>query len=313
MTKAIMKTPERQTDILRGIVRRVKVIFQILEPYIYISPALIIFTVFVFVPLIFSIYLSFTNWDLISKGADFIWFKNYLRLANNKNFWNAVKNTVYFTIGIVPTQMALALISALLLNTKIKLKSLFRSIYFLPVIVPITVTAIVWMFIFSPSFGILNYILGSIGLPQPGWLYDPLWALPALIVLAVWTNFGYFTVIFLAGLQSIPSEMIEAAQVDGANKWQSFWKIIFPLLSPTTFLVLIMSVIGGFQIYQTVVLTTEGGPAGATNVIVYELYRTAFEYFDMGYASAMATLLFFLLFSLTLIQFKVVGSRVHYQ
>jgi multiple sugar transport system permease protein len=311
MTEAMIKTPDR-LPIVRGILRGVNEIFQILEPYIYLAPAFIIFTVFIFVPLVFSIYLSFTNWDLISKGADFIWFNNYLRLAHNKNFWGAVKNTIYFTIGIVPAQIALALISALLLNTKVKFKSLFRSIYFLPVIVPITVTAIVWLFIFSPSYGILNYLIGIVGLPQPRWLYDPVWALPALIVLAVWTNFGYFTVIFLAGLQSIPREMIEAAEIDGANKWQSFWKITFPLLSPTTFLVLIMSIIGGFQIYQTVVLTTEGGPAGATNVIVYELYRTAFEYFDMGYASAMATLLFFLLFSLTLFQFRVVGSRVHY-
>ena len=162
MTEAMIKTPDRLPVVVKGILRRVKELFQILEPYLYLAPAFIIFTVFVFAPLIFSIYLSFTNWDLISKGADFIWFKNYLRLAHNKNFWGAVENTIYFTIGIVPAQIVLALISALLLNTKVKFKSLFRSIYFLPVIVPITVTAIVWLFIFSPSYGILNYLIGLV-------------------------------------------------------------------------------------------------------------------------------------------------------
>jgi multiple sugar transport system permease protein len=200
-----------------------------------------------------------------------------------------------------------------LLNSKIKLRSFFRGIYFLPVIVPITVAAIVWMFIFSPSFGVLNYLLSLIGIEKIGWLSDPKWALPALMILAVWQNFGYFTVIFLSGLQTISDDLLEAAEIDGANRWKRFWNVTFPLLTPTTFLVLIMSIIGGFQVYQTVVLTTGGGPAGSTNVIVFELYRTAFEYFDMGYASAMAYVLFAILFILTLIQFKFIGSKVHYQ
>ncbi len=266
-----------------------------------------------FIPLGFSFFLSFTNWDMISQGAKLIGFNNYIRLFNDEGFWKAALNTGIFTIGIVPTQMTLALGIALLLNNRIRFRGLFRSVFFLPVVVPITVAATVWLFIFSPSYGIMNYLLGLIGISPISWLNDPNWALPALMILAVWTNFGYFTVIFLAGLQSIPEELKEAASIDGANHWQAFWKITFPLLSPTSFLALIMSVIGGFQIYQTVVLTTNGGPAGATDVIVFHLYRTAFEYFDMGYASAMAYILFTFLFILTLIQFRFVGSRVHYR
>lgn len=291
---------------------KIKKITCFLEPYLFLLPAFAIFIGFMFIPLLVTLFLSFTDWDMITS-MKFVGFDNYIRLTSNKIFIRAIKTTALFTLGIVPTQMALALIVALLLNTKIKLRSFFRGIYFLPVIVPITVAAIIWMFIFSPSFGILNYLLGLIGIEKIGWLSDPNWALPALMNLAIWQNFGYFTVIFLAGLQSISGELLEAAEIDGANRWKRFWHITFPLLSPTTFLVLIMSIIGGFQVYQTVVLTTGGGPAGATNVIVFELYRTAFEYFDMGYASAMAYVLFAILFTLTLIQFKFLGSKVHYQ
>jgi multiple sugar transport system permease protein len=283
-----------------------------IEPYLYLAPAFIIFTCFMFIPLGFSLFLSLNKWDMISPMR-FVGLDNYVRLFNDKSFWLAASNTLLFTVGIVPAQMALALGIALLLNSRVYLKGLLRSIYFLPVIVPITVAATVWLFIFSPSYGILNYLLGLLGITPIRWLTDPVYALPALMILAVWQNFGYFTVIFLSGLQSIPEELLEAASIDGANKWQQFLKITFPLLSPTTFLVLIMSVIGGFQIYQTVVLTTGGGPAGATDVIVFHLYRTAFEYFDMGYASSMSYLLFTFLFLLTLIQFRVVGSRVHYR
>lgn len=293
-------------------IRHKRNFFRMIEPYLYLAPAFIVFTLFTFIPLAVSFALSFTDWDMMSK-MQFIGLENYARLFTDRNLHRAIGNTAFFTLGIVPTQMALALLVALLLNTKIRLRSLFRGLYFLPVIVPITVAATVWMFIFSPSFGVLNYLLGLIGIDKIGWLSDPKWAMPALMILAVWQNFGYFTVIFLAGLQSIPKELLEAAQIDGANIWKRFWHVTFPLLSPTTFLVLIMSVIGGFQVYQTVVLTTEGGPAGATNVIVFELYRTAFDYFDMGYASAMAYVLFAFLFVLTLIQFKFVGNKVHYQ
>jgi multiple sugar transport system permease protein len=302
----------RNVSLLNQLKPKFKTFSKTIEPYLYLLPAFVIFVGFTFIPLVVTFVLSFSDWDMISK-IQFIGFENYTRLFTNKNFLRAVVNTAYFTLGIVPAQMALALIVALLLNTKIKLRAFFRGIYFLPVIVPITVAAIVWMFIFSPSYGILNYFLSLVGIGQIGWLSDPKWAMPALMILAVWQNFGYFTVIYLAGLQSIPGELLEAAQIDGASRWKRFWSIIFPLLSPTSFLVLIMSIIGGFQVYQTVVLTTGGGPAGSTNVIVFELYRTAFEYFDMGYASAMAYVLFAILFILTLIQFRTVGSRVHYQ
>lgn len=281
-------------------------------PYLYLLPAFMIFAVFMIIPLFTATALSFTNWDLITD-IEFIGIRNYVRLYSDKTFGRALTNTAYFSIGTVPIQMALALITAMLLNSKIMLKSFFRGLYFLPVLVPVTVAAFVWMFIFSPSFGLLNFLLGLMGLERIGWLSDPNWAMPALIIMSVWQNFGYHTVIYLAGLQNIPTELIEAAEIDGANSWMRFWKIVFPLLSPTTFLVLVMSIIGGFQVFQIVQITTGGGPVGSTNVVVFHLYRTAFEYFDMGYATAMTLIVFIIILILTILQIKVVGSKVHYQ
>jgi multiple sugar transport system permease protein len=287
--------------------------FRALEPYLYLSPALLLFGVFTFAPLIFAFYLALTDWDLIASNYDFVWFDNFIRLATDHRFIRAVKNTIYFSGVTVPVQMALALTIAVLLNARIRLRSLFRAIYFTPVLVPVTVAAIIWLFIFSPSFGIMNYLLEQIGLPGPAWFSDAKWAMPAIMILAVWQNFGYHTIIFLAGLQSIPQDLVEAAHIDGASKWQAFWRITFPLLAPTTFLVLVISVIGSFQVYQTVVLTTGGSPAGATTVIVFELYRNAFEFFNMGYAAAMAVVLFLVIFLLTLLQFKFINPRIHYR
>ena len=296
-----------------ALTQQVLAIGRVLEPYLYLAPALLIFGVFMFAPLIFAFYLALTDWDLIASSYNIVWFDNFIRLASDPRFTRAVKNTVYFSVVTVPAQMALALTVALLLNANIRLRSFFRASYFMPVLVPVTVSAIIWMFIFSPSFGIMNYLLSQIGLSEPEWFSDPKWAMPAIMILAVWQNFGYHTIIFLAGLQSIPEELVEAAYIDGANKWQALWRVTFPLLAPTTFLVLVISVIGGFQIYQTVVLTTGGGPAGATTVIVFELYRNAFEFFNMGYAAAMAVVLFLLIFSLTLLQFKFINPRIYYR
>ena len=292
---------------------RLKRVHATLEPYLYISPALVLLGVFTFAPFLFAFYLAFTDWNLITPDFNIVWFDNFSRLISDDRFGRAVRNTLYFTLVSVPLQMALALGVALLLNAAIRLRSLFRSIYFLPVIVPVTVVAIIWLFIFAPSFGILNFLLTEIGLPAPGWFSDPNWAMPAIIILAVWTNFGFHVVIFLAGLQSIPTDLINAAYVDGANRWQAFWRVTFPLLAPTTFFVLVISIIGAFQVYQTVVLTTEGRPASATTVIVFELYRNAFEFFNMGYAASIAIVLFAIIFTLTILQFRFVNPRIYYR
>lgn len=283
-----------------------------IAPYLYVLPALSVLVLFTLVPLAYTFYLSTTSWDLISPAKHFVGAANYQRLLQDQRFGQAFWNTSCFAAGTVPTQIALALGAALLLNTQIRLRGLFRAAFFLPVIVPIMVVTIVWLFIFSPSFGILNYLLSLVGLPPLGWLSDPHWALPALMIMTIWKNFGYHTVIFLAGLQGIPLELLEAAYIDGANRWQGFWKITFPLLGPTTFLVLIMSLIGSFQVYETVVLTTNGGPAGATTVIVFELYQNAFVFFNMGYAAAMTYVLLAFLFVLTLLQFRTIGTRIYY-
>ena len=297
-----------------------KLNMRVLEPYLYLMPALLIFGVFMFAPLIFAFYLALTDWDLISSNYDIVWFENFIRLATDHRFVRAVKNTVYFSMVTVPVQMVLALTLALLLNERIRLRSFFRAIYFAPVLVPVTVTAIIWMFIFSPSFGIMNYLLEQFGLPGPAWFSDPKWAMPAIMILAVWQNFGYHTIIFLAGLQSIPQTLVEAAYVDGASKWQAFWRITFSLLAPTTFFVVIVYFIGALQMFVQVWVMTgagtdslhTGGPIDSTLTVVVLLYHTAFEYLKMGYGAAISVVLFMIIAVITVVNARLLNYDVGY-
>ncbi len=270
---------------------------------VFLLPNLLGFLIFILGPIIASFCLSFTSWDLLTP-VKWIGFENYQTLITDQVFWKVLWNTIYYTIGTVPAGIIISLFLAIALNQKIKGVKIFRATYFLPVISSTVAVAVVWQWLYNPEFGLLNYLLALIGIEGPKWLTSTTWAMPAIIVTSIWKNLGFNMLLFLAGLQGIPETFYEAAQIDGANWWQQFRNITIPLLSPTTFFVVIMSIINSFQVFDQIYIMTEGGPARSTSVLVHYLYQNAFEYFKMGYASAIAYVLFFLVFIITLIQLK---------
>jgi multiple sugar transport system permease protein len=279
---------------------------------LFLSPTLVIFGVFVLFPVIFSFYLSFQQWNMFSSGATFVGLANYAQIIRNPEFWMVLKNTFVYTLGTVPLNMLLSLIVAFFLNKKLAGKKFLRTAFFAPVIMSSVAAAVIWRWVYEPNFGLLNTVLGWFSIPAVNWLNDPTAAMFALIVMGVWKTFGVNMVLFSAGLQGIPEHYYEAAELDGAGRWSRFWYITIPLLSPTTFFVMVMSVIGSFQVFDTVYVLTSGGPLGTTKVLVFYLYEHAFKFFEMGYASAVAYLMFAIVFALTLLQTKYLKRSIHY-
>lgn len=307
------------------------------SPYIYIIPALLIIISFRIIPIVSSFIASFLDYD-IGGSHGFVGFGNYLRMISDARFWNSVVNTLFFVIGVVPIAIMLPLFLAMLLRGKLAGKSFYRTIYFLPVVTSAVAVSVVWTWLFNPEAGPINSVLSILGMDPLLWLREPRGifemlfsplgihlsgifagpslALVALIIVSIWKSIGYNTVLFLAGLENIPNEFYEASQLDGAGRWPTFKFITWPLLSPTTYYVLIMSTITSFQVFALVYVMTPppgGGPLGTTNVIVFYLFQKAFDRFDIGYASAVSVFLFLVLLSLTIIQRKLAGKRVHYR
>lgn len=278
---------------------------------LFLLPNLIGFLFFVGLPIVSSFILSFTEWDLLSK-PQFIGFDNYSKLAIDAEFRDALKHTFFFIAGYLPTVMIIALGVALILNMKLKFKLFYRAAYFVPVVTSWVAVALIWKWLFNPSFGLINYSLSLIGVSGPAWLHDPVWAMPAIILTSVWKDIGFVMIMFLAGLQGIPEVYYEAAEIDGASSSQKFWSITLPLLAPTTFFVLVISMINSFQVFDQVMIMTEGGPAGSTTVMVQQIYNHAFRYYQMGYASAASWILFFFIFGVTVIQMKLQKRWVDY-
>ncbi|HTX99563.1 MAG TPA: sugar ABC transporter permease [Bacteroidota bacterium] len=278
----------------------------------FLSPTMIVFSVFVLFPVVFSFYLSFQEWNMFGGKRVFIGLTNYAAILRSTEFWDVLKNTVVYTVGTVPLNMALSLVIAFFLNKKLAGRKLLRTAFFTPVIMSSVAAAVIWRWVYEPNFGLANYLLGVFHIPAVNWLNDPTAAMFALIVMGVWKSFGFNMVLFSAGLQGIPKHYYEAAEIDGAGRWRRFWNITIPLLSPTTFFVLVMTVIGSFQVFDTVYVLTSGGPLGSTKVLVFYLYEHAFKYFDMGYASAVAYLLFAIVFILTMVQTRYLRDKVHY-
>ncbi|WP_199621839.1 carbohydrate ABC transporter permease [Paenibacillus alkalitolerans] len=270
--------------------------------FLLLLPNIAGFLVFTFFPVIASFLLSFTSWDML-KPIEWVGLQNYYDLWKDETFIKVLWNTIYFSAVSVPAGIFISLFLAIALDQNIKFKKFYRAAYFLPVVSSMVAVAVVWQWIYNPEYGILNYFLGWFGIDGPDWLTSTVWAMPAVILTSVWKNLGFNMLIFLAGLQSIPESYYEAADIDGAKWHQKFRYITVPLLSPTTFFVSVMSFIGSFQVFDSVFLMTQGGPARSTSVIVYYLYENAFKYFYMGYASAMAYILFFMVFLITLVQF----------
>lgn len=274
---------------------------------IFLLPNLLGVIIFIAFPILSSLVISFTDWDLVSS-IQFTGIDNYIRLAKDPGFWLAFKNTFLFILGYIPIVMVLGLGCALLLNKKMRFRALFRAIYFLPVVTSWVAVSLVWKWLYNPNYGLINYILSVIGITGPQWLHDPSTAMIGIILTSAWKDIGFVMVLFLGGLQSISSSYYEAASIDGAGRFRKFWSITMPLLTPTTFFVTIISLINSFQVFDQVMIMTEGGPGGATTVAVQNIYNHAFRYFEMGYASAMSWALFIVIFIFTLIQMKLQGK-----
>lgn len=278
---------------------------EIMWAYLFVAAPVIGFLLFGLIPTIWSIGLSFTEWDLINKPT-FAGVGNYKELLGDEKVFKSIYNTIFLMVGI-PIGMIFSLILAVMMNRKIRGISVFRAIYYIPVITPIIAVSLVWQWILNYDFGLLNNMLWEwFGIQGPNWLGSAAWVKPALIIIGVWTGLGSNMILYLAGLQSIPSSYYEAAEVDGANIYQKFVKITFPLLSPIHFFVLVMGVIGAFQSFsQIYVLANDGGPEYSAATIVFYIFEHGFKYYNMGYASSIAWILGVIVFIVTLIQFKL--------
>ncbi|NQV50144.1 MAG: sugar ABC transporter permease [Candidatus Marinimicrobia bacterium] len=281
-----------------------------MSPALFLAPALLLIAVFFFIPVLASFLMSFTDFDIYSladsSNARFVGLENYKNLLSDPLFWKAMRNTLYFVFVGVPLSLLVSLGTALLLNSKlIRFMSLFRLAYFLPVVTTLVAVAVVWRYIYHPSFGLVNYLLGLLGMSTVDWLGNPKWAMLALIIMAVWKNFGYNMIIFIAGLQNIPPELYESARIDGAGKWQELIHITIPMLMPTTVFVSIITIIGYFQLFAEPYVMTQGGPMNATLSIVLLMYQEGFRWWRMGYSAALAFVLFLILFMATLVQLRL--------
>lgn len=279
---------------------------------VFIAPWLLAFVLFEAIPIASAFYHSFTNWSATGKAAQVVGVNNYTEaFTRDPLFWKSVTNTLYFIGLSVPLGVATAFLLALMLNAGIRGTTLYRTIYYLPSVVPTVAAVIVWIFIFETRRGILNWGLELLGLPAIRWLSDPNWAMPALIIMSLW-SLGGTMVIFLAGLQGIPQELYEAAQVDGATLGQRLWRITVPLMTPVIFFNLVMNLVGAFQAFNNAFIMTQGGPNNATRLYMLHLYDNAFSYFRMGYASALAVLLFIVVFGVTLFVYRTSNRWVYY-
>lgn len=281
--------------------------------YLFLAPGLIHFAIFTVFAVSFAFYISFHRWNIIQPDKPFVGLENYIRLFQDPRFIRAVTNTLTFMIG-VPLNLAAGLSVALLLNTKVRGQAIYRTLFYIPVVTPLVVSSIIWKWVYQGDYGLLNYYLLKLGIIDHKivWLADPDLALPALIIMGIWGGTGGTMVIYLAGLQSIPEEMYDAAKVDGANAWQRLLYVTIPLLRPTTFFLFITGVIGTFQIFTEVYIMTNGGPLNRTTTIGYYLYTKAFRELDMGYVTSMAFVLFAMIFVFTVIQWKYTRGDVEY-
>ena len=281
--------------------------------WLFVAPAALGILVFSVYPVIFSLYASLTEWDLISAPR-WVGTRNYAELFTSDRFFKiAMQNTIEYAVGTVVPSLVLALVFAVLLNQEIRGRFLYRAIYFVPVVAPTVAVSILWVWIYEPNFGIMNFLLELFGVQGPRWLGSSKWAMPAVVISAVWGGLGYNIVIFLAGLQAISKDYYEAASIDGATGFHRFRHVTLPLLSPVTFFVLVLGVIGAFQVFTAPFVMTGGGPANATVTLVLHLYRQAFQYQHMGLASALAYVLFIVVVALTVINFRLQRFWVFYE
>lgn len=282
-----------------------------LRGVLYASPFLLGFIAWRLYPMIYSVWLTFHKWDLLTP-ARFVGTLHYTTMITDERVWLSLGNTAFYTFIGVPLNLALALLLALILNIDLRGKSVYRTVFYLPSVTPAVASAVIWLQIFHTEYGILNGFLGNFGIQPIKWLWDPDLAKPSLILMSMW-GIGPQLVIFLAGLQGIPEVLYEAAKIDGAGSWKQFTNVTVPMLSPVVFFNLVMGVIGSFQVFTAAFIMTSGGPQNATLFSVLFIYRNAFEYFKMGYASLLAWMLCIIILFFTFVQFKLGDTWVHYE
>lgn len=284
---------------------------QSLIGYVFVSPFVLGVLLWFLAPMLVSVWLAFNEWTMINP-PEWVGLRNFQSLFADELFYQSLKVTAYYSLMSVPLSLASSFLVAVLLNGQTRGIAIFRTIYYLPSIVPAVANAVLWVWILNSEYGLLNAILNSFGLPKVKWLQRPEWTIPALVLMRLW-SVGRSMVICLAGLQGISQVFYEAADIDGAGRLAKFWKITLPLMSPVLFFNLIMGIIGSFQVFTAGYLITQGGPQNASLFYVLYLYRHAFQYFEMGYAAALAWILFFIIMVLTLLTFRYVGTRVYYE
>ena len=292
---------------------------KILQALPFMLPSFIGMLVFSFFPVVISILLSLTDWNGLERLTvntifnRFVGLENYMRILSGSEFWQVLGHTLYYIVLYIPLVFVASMGIALLLNKKKKGTMVLRVMYYIPVLTSWVAASLIWKWVLSPKYGIFNQILAVFGINGPGWLTSEVWAMPGIVLASVWKDMGFFGLFLLSGLQAIDPTYYEAAKVDGANKIVTFFKVTLPLVTPSIFFCLIMSLINAFQLFPQVQIMTEGGPNGATQVMVERIYTYGFSYFKMGYASAYSWLLFIIIFVLTMVQMKLQNGWVHYE
>jgi len=280
--------------------------------YLFILPQAVGILVFIVGAVIVAFLLSFCEWDLVTPFR-WVGLRNYIVQLNQPIFWKCLLNTAYFALGHIPLVIIFGLGLALILHKKILGITVYRSVFFLPFVTSSVAISLVWLWLYNPEYGLINSYLSLVGIKGPQWIASLRWAMPSIIILVVWKVVGYNMVLFLAGLTAIPAHLYDAAKIDGAGRWTQFRYVTLPMLSPTIFFILIISIIGSLQLFDEVFIMTRGGPANATSVLVHHIYKLAFSFFKIGEASAVAWILFMLIFLVTLVQFLLAKRWVYYR
>lgn len=286
---------------------------------VFLLPSGIGLIAFSLVPIFYSLVISLTDWnglnswDLAAGTPQFVMGGNYEKIVSGEEFWRVLRNTSYFVVLYIPLILAVSTGAAVLLNTGFRGIGVYRVLFFIPVLTSWVAGALIWKWLLSAQYGPVNQLLSFVGIQGPAWLQDPTWAMPGIVLASVWKDMGFFALILLGGLQAINPNYYEAAQIDGANLWQRFFRITLPLMSPILFFVMVICVINSFQLFpQVMIMTTDAGPYGATQVMVERIYKYAFKYFEMGYAAAFSWVLFVIIFLFTVIQLQLQKKWVHY-
>ena len=281
--------------------------------FLFLLPSLLAFIVFILIPIITGIIISFSDYGGFQFQFHFLGLKNYFKLFHDDYFKISILNNLIYSVAFVPLTIFASLLAALAVNSVRCLKNFFHMAFYFPQVASMVSVSMIWCTLFHPTFGPINSILRGIGIKTPPeWLLSPHWAMAAIVMVSVWKNFGYYMIILLAGLQGIPDYLYESATLDGAGRWGKFKYITLPTLSPTLFIVSILTIIYSFQVFDLVKVMTDGGPGRATNVLVYRIYQEAFENCNVGYASSMAVILFLIIFVITLVQFRFEKKWVNY-